>query len=88
MLDEGADVSIVTDGPAIGSRSARHALEVVVRRAIVGRGDDQPPCPVPVLDEGLVGAHVGTVTDGPAIRSRSARHALEDAEAIVGLGDD
>ena len=33
-------VIVVTDGPAIGGRSARHALEDAVKRAIVGRGDD------------------------------------------------
>src|SRR5205823_10139890 len=55
MLDErppaadGAGV-IVTDSPAIRRRSARHPTEFVALRS-VGRGDDGPRCPVPMLDE-------------------------------------
>ena len=68
------------DGPAIRGRSARHIIEVVVLRG-VGRGDDGPRCPVPMLDErvaGLVFDDAGVIgADGPAIRRRSARYPTE-----------
>src|SRR5262249_9518513 len=62
----------------------RYPSEVVVPRS-VGRGDDGPSCPVPMLGERLV----GIVADSPAIRRRSTRHIMEVIEQRGGgRGDD
>src|SRR5436190_17901367 len=87
LVFDDAVVVIVADGPAIRRRSARHPAELVVLRgARVGRGDDGPRCPVPVLDERLVIDADTIAADGPAIRGRSARYPTESA--AVGRGDD
>src|SRR5262249_54014167 len=65
-------VEVIADGPAIRRRSARYPSEVVVPRS-VGRVDDGPSCPVPMLGERLV----GIVADSPAIRRRSTCHLTE-----------
>jgi len=77
MLDE------VADGPAIRRRSARYTKEVVfLRGARVGRADDGPCCPVPMLDERLADvAGDEILANSPAIRRRSARHPKE----VVGV---
>src|SRR5205823_4766688 len=86
-------VPIPADGPAIRRRSARYTIESVgLRDTGVGRGDDGPRCPVPML-AGHVG-DVGGVTvaaDGPAIRRRSARYTIESVGlrgTCVGRGDE
>src|SRR5206468_235743 len=83
--------SIVADGPACGCRHAGYAVERIVCRRLVRRGDNRPRSPVPSLDEGLKGDAVLKVrgvlveTDGPAVGRRHARHGLERV-ALYGAG--
>ena len=79
-----AVVAIGANGRAVRRRGAGYAMELVgLRAAGVGRGDDGPGAPVPVLDECLIGA-VDVVADGPAVRRRRAGHAAELATAVLG----
>src|SRR5438477_52056 len=57
----------VAHGPTLRRRCAGYAPEeVALRRAGVGRGDDCPRGPVPLLDQRLsVGGVVVVVADGP-----------------------
>jgi len=83
----------VADGPAIRGRIARYTKEAVgLRDTGVGRGDDGPRCPVPMLGERV--GDVGVVpipADGPAIRRRRARYPIESVGlrgTCVGRGDE
>src|SRR5439155_24281461 len=64
---------------------ARYAVEVVVRpRDGVGRANDCPRIPIPVLDEGLRGAG-GIVSHAPTVRLRCACDSIEDV-GVRGVG--
>jgi hypothetical protein len=84
----------VPDRPAIRRRRARHPREnVVASGSDVGRRNEGPRGPVPVLDEGLDSLIVGVIaSDGPAVGLGDARHAVEKVlclrAAEVGRGDD
>src|SRR5581483_6290333 len=92
-LDQGLDdewavwIPETADRPAIRVRRALDAIKVVVMsRARVGRADDGPRGPIPMLDQGLVEAVVvRVVTDCPAIRLREARQAIEKV-VLCGTG--
>src|SRR2546428_641883 len=75
-------LDVATDGPAVRRRHAGYAIEEVGQHSAgVGRADDGPRGPIPVLGERLTFAADG-VADGPAVRRGRARHGLE----VVALG--
>jgi hypothetical protein len=82
----------MADGPAVGRRRARNAKEdVVLHGPGVGRADDGPRGPVPVLDQSLIGVAGGAagvvIADGPAVGRGRARHASKEiCPCGIGVG--
>ena len=77
-------VGVVARGPAIRRRRAGHAVEeVVLLDAGVGRANDGPRTPVPLLDQRLPVIAAETDANGPALRRRCAGHAVEDIRQVA-----
>ncbi len=74
-LKGGGDGAVdgVADGPALGRRHARYAIQKVLIEENVGGGDDGPRRSVPVLDQGLSDDADFGVADDPTIGRRHAR---------------
>ena len=82
MFDEGLRgekaALVIADGPTVRRRRARHAIEEVeLRGAAIGRCDDGPRGPVPMLDQRMKFG-TGVIADGPAVRRRHAGHAIKE----------
>src|SRR6266516_2178447 len=68
--------------PDAAGRNFLYTIEGIVRRTWgVGAGDDAPPCPIPMLDQGLLreGTTAGRerVSDGPDVARRDCGNCVE-----------